>query len=142
MDENDLLFIGCDLKKNPQTILDAYNDPTGITEAFNKNVLERINTELGGANFDLDAFKHWEVYDPETGTAKSFLVAKKDLIVNIDALELNIKFKAWETIHTEISQKYDDETLQWLANESGLRICDHFTDSKGYYKNYVLKIQS
>src|SRR5690606_18772897 len=76
----DLLFMGLDQKKNPQTILNAYNDETGITAAFNKNVLTRINRELGG-NFQVEKFKHWEMYDPETGTAKSFLIATETMKV-------------------------------------------------------------
>ena len=136
MNPGDLLFMGFDQKKNPQIILDAYNDPEGITEAFNKNLLHRINGELGG-NFNVDAFKHWEVYDPETGTAKSFLVSQKAQEVTIKAIDLTIRFKPWETIHTEISQKYDDEVVHWLAKESGLKVTTDFTDSKGYYKNYV-----
>src|SRR5690606_27372341 len=111
---DDLLFMGFDQKKNPQTILDAYNDETGITAAFNKNVLMRINSELGG-NFDIEKFKHWEVYDPETGTAKSFLVATETMEVTVEQLELTVNFDKWETIHTEISQKYDDKTVSWLA---------------------------
>ena len=138
MNTNDLLFIGCDLKKNPQTILDAYNDASGITEAFNKNLLSRINTEMD-ADFDLDEFKHWEVYNPETGTAKSYLVAKKAQKVRIASLDLTVNFEPWETIHTEISQKYDDTSMKRLAQESGLEICDEFTDEKRYFKNYVLK---
>lgn len=138
MHKDDVLFIGFDQKKNPQTILDAYNDEVGVTAAFNKNLLSRINRELGG-NFETDYFKHWEVYDPETGTAKSFLVATKAMNVFIDKLQLSITFKPWETIHTEISQKYNDEIVGWLANEAGLQIETSFSDSKEYYKNYVLK---
>lgn len=138
MDEDDLLFIGFDQKKNPQTILDAYNDKTGVTEAFNKNLLERINRELGG-DFDTSAFKHWEVYEPESGTAKSYLVATEAQEVTIDALELTISFDAWETIHTEISQKYDDKIVEWLAEESGLKIETSFADEKKYYKNYAFR---
>ncbi|MFC7356522.1 L-histidine N(alpha)-methyltransferase [Jejudonia soesokkakensis] len=138
MHKDDVLFIGFDQKKNPQTILDAYNDDTGVTAAFNKNLLFRINNELGG-NFEPDHFKHWEVYDPETGTAKSFLVATKAMNVFIDTLQLNITFKPWETIHTEISQKYNDDIVSWLANEAGLQIETSFSDSKKYYKNYILK---
>src|SRR5690606_13961261 len=134
----DLLFMGFDQKKNPQTILDAYNDETGITEAFNKNVLTRINRELGG-NFEVDNFKHWEVYDPETGTAKSFLVATKAMEVTIEELQLTVNFDQWETIHTEISQKYDDNIVIWLAKEAGLKIETSFTDEKGYYKNYAFR---
>ncbi len=136
--EGDLLFMGFDQKKNPQTILDAYNDPTGITEAFNKNLLHRINAELG-ADFEVEKFTHWEVYDPENGTAKSFLVATEAMKVNIDALDLSVTFDPWETIHTEISQKYDDKVVSWLAEESGLRIRTSYTDAKMYYKNYVFQ---
>ncbi len=136
MNKGDLLFMGLDQKKNPQTIIDAYNDPEGITAAFNKNLLHRINSELGG-NFNPENFKHWEVYDPETGTAKSFLVATEAQEVTIEAIDLTINFRQWETIHTEISQKYDDEIVHWLASASGLKIATDFTDSKAYYKNYV-----
>lgn len=138
MQPNDLLFIGFDQKKNPQTILNAYNDQEGITAAFNKNLLVRINRELH-ANFKLDNFIHWEVYDPETGTAKSFLVSKESQKVHIADLGLNLSFEAWETIHTEISQKYDDQTVKWLAEKSGLQVITEFTDSKNYYKNYLFK---
>ena len=135
---DDLLFMGFDQKKNPQTILDAYNDETGITAAFNKNVLIRINRELGG-NFDVEKFKHWEVYDPETGTAKSFLVATETMEVTVEQLELTVNFDKWETIHTEISQKYNDKTVSWLAKEAGLEIETSFTDANEYYKNYAFR---
>jgi L-histidine N-alpha-methyltransferase len=138
MSQDDLLFIGFDKKKNPQTILNAYNDPSGITAAFNKNLLTRINSELGG-DFDLEKFIHWELYNPETGTAKSFLVANKAQSVHISALDVTIDFSQWETIHTEISQKYDDKTISWLAKESKLTIADSFSGKKNYYKNYIFK---
>lgn len=136
MNPDDLLFMGFDQKKDPQIILDAYNDKTGVTAAFNKNLLHRINRELGG-DFEVDKFKHWEQYDPETGTAKSYLVATEAMTTTIKHLELSVQFDAWETIHTEISQKYDDKVVSWLAKESGLHIETHFTDTKKYYKNYV-----
>ncbi|NNK10957.1 MAG: L-histidine N(alpha)-methyltransferase [Flavobacteriaceae bacterium] len=138
MTDEDLFFVGFDQKKNPQTILDAYSDAAGVTEAFNKNLLSRINRELGG-NFDLDNFLHWEVYDPESGTAKSYLVSKKAQEVKIDSLNLNVTFKPWETIHTEISQKYDDEIVHWLAGKAGLQVMDAFSDSKELFKNYIFK---
>lgn len=138
MQEDDLLFVGFDMKKNPQIILDAYNDPNGITAAFNKNVLTRINRELDG-NFNLDKFRHWEVYNPETGTAKSYLVAMEVQTVTIEKLDLTVNFEAWETIHTEISQKYDDQTIVWLADRSGLEIVTEFSDPKGQYKNYAFR---
>ncbi|MGB5819637.1 MAG: L-histidine N(alpha)-methyltransferase [Saonia sp.] len=138
MQEDDLLFMGFDQKKNPQTILDAYNDKSGITAAFNKNILVRINNELEG-DFDIDKFLHWEVYNPETGTAKSYLVAKEAQTVNIKKLDLVIPFKPWETIHTEISQKYDDEVVRWLAQKAGLQIETEYSDPQNQYKNYIFK---
>lgn len=136
INKGDLLFMGFDQKKNPQTILDAYNDKMGITEAFNKNILARINKEMGG-NFELDNFLHWEVYDPETGTAKSYLVSKIGQEVWIENLDLEVSFKRWETIHTEISQKYDDEVVAWLAREAGLKMTTSFSDKEDNYKDYV-----
>lgn len=138
MQPNDLLFMGMDQKKNPQTILSAYSDKSGVTEAFNKNILQRINTELGG-NFNIDTFLHWEVYDPESGTAKSYLVSKIEQEIFIEALDLKVHFNAWETVHTEVSQKYDTETVSWLAKESGLEIVTYFEDHQNFFKNYLLK---
>ncbi len=138
MGENDLFFVGFDQKKNPLTILDAYNDATGITEAFNKNVLTRLNREME-ADFDLDHFLHWEVYDPETGTAKSYLVSKVEQSVTLKKLDLKVDFKPWETIHTEISQKYDEATIKWLAEKSGLQIEAFYSDKNDYYRNYIFR---
>lgn len=139
MSKDDMLFMGFDQKKNPQTILDAYNDKAGITEAFNKNILHRINDEMD-ANFNPDQFLHWEVYDPESGTAKSYLVSKIKQDVQLKSLQLEVNFKQWESIHTEISQKYDDDIVNWLAEESGLNVHQQYTDDKNYYKNYIFKI--
>ncbi len=138
MSPDDMLFMGFDQKKNPQTILDAYNDPTGVTAAFNKNILERINNELNG-NFDLDSFSHWETYNPETGTAKSFLISKEKQEVEIKSLNITVSFEPWESIHTEISQKYDDQVVKWLASQADLKVTNSFTDEKDYYKNYIFR---
>ncbi len=138
MQEGDLLFAGFDQKKHPQAIKEAYDDASGVTEAFNKNLLVRINTELDG-NFNTDAFMHWEAYNPESGTAKSFLVAKEAQTVQIRKLDLEVHFHQWETIHTEISQKYDDATVHWLAGKAGLKVTREFADPKGFFKDYVLE---
>lgn len=138
MNFEDRLFMGFDQKKDPQKILDAYNDKTGITEAFNKNLLARINRELD-ANFNLDNFKHWETYNPETGTAKSYLVSKVKQKVAIKKLGVEVCFDAWESIHTEISQKYDDAVVAWLAKEAGLEIQTSFQDQDNWFKNYIFR---
>lgn len=138
MSNNDILFMGFDQKKDPKIILEAYNDSAGITEAFNKNILERINTEMD-ANFNIDSFTHWPIYDPETGTVKSFLVSRIAQDVKINSLDLVVHFNKWESIHTEISQKYDDNVVEWLAGKAGLKVHSQLTDSKHYYKNYFFK---
>ena len=138
MTADDLLCMGFDQKKSPQVIINAYNDPKGVTEAFNKNLLSRINRELD-ADFELDNFVHWPVYDPENGTAKSFLISTKNQQVRLDKLDLCIDLNAWESIHTEISQKYDDDIVAWLAKEAGLEISHQFNDDKNYFKDYIFK---
>lgn len=137
MHEDDLLFMGFDQKKHPQKVLDAYNDKSGVTAAFNKNILARINKELD-ANFNLDKFMHWETYDPESGTAKSYLISKERQTVDINVLSLQVHFEAWESIHTEISQKYDDDIVKWLAKESCLNIVKSFSDKNKDYKDYLI----
>lgn len=138
MSSKDLFFMGADQKKDPQKVLSAYNDSSGVTAAFNKNLLTRINRELD-ANFDPDSFLHWPMYNPESGVAKSFLVSKKEQTIQINSLNLEVDFAAWESIHTEISQKYDDTSIAWLAGESGLEIAGSFSDRENNFKNYIFK---
>ncbi len=137
---NDRFLVGFDRKKDPATIRRAYNDSEGYTSAFNLNLLRRINNELG-ADFDLDNFVHTPVYDPCTGRALSYIVSTRDQEVHIPGAEQTFHFKAWEALHTEISQKYDDEMIDDLATRSGLRIVEQFTDSKGYFSDVVFAPQ-
>lgn len=130
----DKLLIGFDLMKNPKTILAAYNDHRGITKAFNMNVLNRINKELGG-HFDLDLFDHYPTYDPDTGLAKSYIVSLKNQEVAIDALNETFTFYAGETIHTEISRKYSIAAIESLFSETKFKVIEHFFDCKQYYVN-------
>lgn len=138
MSEHDLFFLGMDQKKHPQKILDAYNDASGVTAAFNKNLLSRINREFD-ADFNPDNFLHWPVYDPVTGIAKSYLVSTLAQKVRINSLNLEIDLRAWESIHTEVSQKYDDKSVAGLAEEAGLQITGSFSDPEQYFKNYIFK---
>lgn len=136
MQKGDMLFMGFDQKKHPHTIWKAYNDPEGITSAFNKNLLYRINKELGG-DFKPKKFIHWETYDPETGTAKSYLISSEQQQVQVKKIGLTLHFKKWESLHMEISQKYDDDVVEWLAGKAGLQIRESFADDRAYFKNYI-----
>ncbi len=138
MNPSDLLFIGFDLKKDPELILKAYSDPHGHTSEFNLNLLHRMNKELG-ANFVINNFKHLETYDPQSGTAKSYLVSLKKQQIKISALDLKISFEKDETISTEISQKYDTNMINQLAAEAGFSILTNFYDKKHFFTNSLWK---
>lgn len=141
MSSKDYLFMGFDQKKDPMTIQNAYADSQGVTQEFNRNLLHRINKEMG-ADFPVDRFEHWETYDPETGTAKSYLFTNTACDVELKKLDLKVSFKKWETIHCEISQKYDDDIVEWLAKESGLEIKSIFEDDQQLFKNYLFNVSS
>lgn len=130
----DLVFIGFDLKKDPEVILAAYNDSEGITREFNLNLLDRINNELEGT-FDRSKFVHKPIYNPLTGTTSSFLVSTEAQTVEI--MDTAIHFEAWEAIHMEISQKYDQVMIENLAAESNFEIIGGFTDDRKYFLNSV-----
>lgn len=136
MAPGDLLITGFDLKKDPAVILDAYSDPAGITAAFNLNLLERINKELGG-NFDLDQFKHWEAYNPITGATKSYIVSKTKQTIHIKALDQDFELDAWEAIDVELSQKFSLAEIEALAKETGFEVVQHFTDQRDYFVDSV-----
>ncbi len=136
----DLLLIGLDLKKNPQTILDAYNDTSGITRDFNLNLLQRINDELGG-NFVIEQFLHYPTYDPLTGRTKSFLVSQKNQDVQIEALQAMFSFKAWEAIDMELSYKYSLEEVDEIARQSGFTVLENFFDTKKYFTDSIWQKQ-
>jgi len=141
MSENDKLFIGFDLKKDPDIILKAYNDPHGYTSSFNLNLLRRINDELG-ADFQLLQFKHEEVYDPQTGIAKSYLVSREKQKVTIRELNKTIGFDQSEPIFMEMSQKYDVRMINSLADNSGFEVVRNFTDKRQYFMNSLWKLKS
>lgn len=134
MGRNDLLFIGFDLQKDPHVIAAAYDDAAGVTARFNLNLLQRINSELGG-NFNLAAFSHYANYRPIEGAARSFLISREDQTVHIDAVGRDFEFVQWEAIFMEISQKYSLKMIRDLAAESGFEIKQDFFDSRNYYCN-------
>jgi len=137
MRPGDLLLIGFDLKKDPKTILDAYNDKQGITRAFNLNLLKRINRELH-ADFNIDQFEHYPVYDPGTGACKSYLISRVAQQVHIGE-DTVISFKENESIYMEISQKYSLDEIYYLARQSGFSPVQEFYDSKNMFTDVLLE---
>ncbi|TAE47712.1 MAG: L-histidine N(alpha)-methyltransferase [Bacteroidetes bacterium] len=135
----DQLMIGFDLKKDPHTILAAYNDSKGVTRAFNINLLTRLNRELG-ANFDLEGFEHYPTYDPLSGETRSYLVSKRRQQVDIPGCDLVVQFEAWEAIWVELSQKFDLAMIRALATRTGFRIEGTYTDSRNYFVDVIWKM--
>jgi L-histidine Nalpha-methyltransferase len=130
----DLLLIGFDLKKNPKTVLAAYNDKEGITKRFNLNLLERINRELNGS-FDSSQFEHFPTYNPETGACKSYLVSLRDQNVKISCE--TIHFSENEIIDMEISQKFTVEQIDQMALNASFKAVNHFFDNKKWFTDVI-----
>jgi dimethylhistidine N-methyltransferase len=139
MNENDLLFVGFDLQKDPRVILNAYDDAQGVTAEFNLNLLRRINRELG-ANFDLEKFSHYAIYRPTECAARSFLISREQQSVFVEALNQSFDFKAWEPIFMEISQKYNLEMIEDLARESGFQVAENFFDENRYFVDSLWRV--
>ena len=131
----DMLFLGADLKKPREILEPAYDDPLGVTAAFNLNVLARINRELGG-DFDLRAFEHRAFYNEAAGRIEMHLVSRRAQTVHVG--DLTVSFAEGESIHTENSHKYDDATLEALAACAGFRIERRWTDSRGWFADLLL----
>jgi dimethylhistidine N-methyltransferase len=131
---DDLLMTGFDLMKDPRVILAAYDDSAGVTSEFNLNLLRRINRELG-ADFDCDKFSHSAFYDPSSGAAMSYLVSREEQSVRIG--ENDIRFAAWESIFTEVSQKYSPGMIAAFARENGFSVTREFTDSNLFFVDSV-----
>ncbi len=132
MNSGDKLLIGLDLKKNPITIRNAYDDKDGITKRFNLNLLVRMNREFE-ADFKLDDFDFYCYYNPETGRVKSYLVSLKKQTIFLKKLNKSIQFEQNELIWTELSKKYSLSEIEKLATISGFKLQKHFLDCKHYF---------
>jgi dimethylhistidine N-methyltransferase len=123
----DALLLGADFKKSPDVLIPAYDDAAGVTAAFNKNVLARINRELGG-RFDLDRFRHVARWNVGASRIEMHLESLADQVVAVDTLGLRVPFRRGETIHTESSVKYDEARIDALFAASGFARERTFTD--------------
>lgn len=141
MNEDDLLFVGFDLQKDPRVILRAYDDEQGVTAAFNLNLLARVNRELG-ANFEAENFSHYAAYRPDECAARSFLISRKKQTVFVEALNKTFEFAQWEPIFMEISQKYSLEMIEELAQASGFLTALNFFDSNEHFADSLWKVRN
>jgi dimethylhistidine N-methyltransferase len=136
MRPGDALVLGADRRKDIPTMLAAYDDAAGVTAAFNRNVLARINRELGG-RFDLARFAHRAVWNDVSSCVEMHLVSDRPQKVRVDALGLTVAFDEGETIHTESSAKYDDARVARIFAASGFAESARFLDDRGWFGVHV-----
>ena len=117
----DALLLGADLVKPESDLLLAYDDPLGVTAAFNKNLLARINTELL-ADFDLAEFAHRAVWNPLAARIEMHLVSRRAQTVRISRAECTVEFASGETIWTESSYKYEPDEIAAVVSAAGFRL--------------------
>ena len=127
MRPGDHFLIGADLVKSETELIAAYDDSRGVTAAFNRNVLTRINTELG-ADFDLDAFAHEARWNADEHRIEMHLRAEKAQTVTIPAADLTARFDCGETLRTEVCVKYTRETLEGVLRAEGIEPVAWYTD--------------
>ena len=130
-------LLGVDLKKPESVLLPAYDDPLGVTAAFNLNLLARINRELGG-EFDLASFRHRARYNREEGRVEMHLESRRAQTVAIRAPGIEVSFTAGETIHTESSYKFDLDQVAALAAATGFEVRRTWMDSEGRFASNLL----
>ena len=135
MAAGDALLLGTDLVKPLTTMLAAYDDPLGVTAAFNLNLLARINRELG-ANFNLGEFRHVALFNEETSSIEMHLESKCSQDVAIDGVVVN--FAAGETIWTESSHKYLLEEVREMAAAGGFCCKAQWTDTEWAFADNFL----
>jgi dimethylhistidine N-methyltransferase len=116
----DGLLLGVDLVKPERDLILAYDDPIGVTAAFNKNLLARMNRELG-ADFDLSAFAHRAVWNPFESRVEMHLVARRPVCVSVPAAGCVARFEEGEILFTESSYKYEVPQLREMGEGAGFR---------------------
>jgi L-histidine Nalpha-methyltransferase len=127
LDSGDMLLIGADLVKERDRMLLAYDDPTGVTAAFNLNLLGRINRELGG-KFDLRRFEHQARWNEGERRIEMHLRSRVDQTVFIEDASLTVPFSRGETIWTESSHKFRAAEMYEMAEQTGFRVEEQWVD--------------
>ncbi|HEX4228592.1 MAG TPA: L-histidine N(alpha)-methyltransferase [Bryobacteraceae bacterium] len=136
----DFFLLGADLVKDVDRMLSAYDDPTGVTAAFNLNLLARINRELGG-DFDLRSFTHEVRWDSAQRRIEMHLLSCRDQDVNVAALGTDFHFRGGETIWTESSHKFTEVELDGLALSTGFLPVDMWVDENWPFAEALWRVE-
>ena len=130
--KNDSLLIGFDLIKSEEILHAAYNDSLGVTESFNKNILNVVNGIIQ-SDFDLDDFDHHAFFNMEKARIEMHLVANKDIEMNSPFLNNPLHLKKGDSIHTENSHKYSEKSINELLDGTGLSPKNIYTDPENWF---------
>jgi dimethylhistidine N-methyltransferase len=138
-EESTYLIVGVDTLKDRSTLERAYNDSKGVTAAFNRNLLVRLNREYG-ADFEVDDFVHEALFNRRENRVEMHLRAIKSSRVNFAGEE--IYFEAGESLHTESSYKYSLEGFRLLAKQSGWKPLEMWTDARRLFSVHLLTVDT
>lgn len=139
MKPGDVLLLGIDLVKSKSRLEAAYNDPEGVTAAFNKNILNVLNRRFQ-ADFNVNAFEHRAFYDEENQWIEMRLKAVNPIHVNVKSIGLKLDLRAGQEIRTEISCKFTRESIAASAARSGFRLSKWFSDPEGLFAEVLLQL--
>jgi L-histidine N-alpha-methyltransferase len=144
LQSGDGLLLGVDLApceggKSQAALMEAYDDTQGVTAAFNKNMLVRLNRELG-ADFDLDGFAHEIRWNDGDSRIEMHLRSRREQTVRIGALGLKVGFEAGETIHTENSCKYRTGEVEAMLSAAGFEATRGWSDAAGWFAVYLARV--
>ena len=130
--KGDSFLLGVDLAKEDSILLAAYDDAAGVTAAFNRNLLVRLNRELD-ADFELEGFAHCALWNEEESRIEMHLKSRGAQRVRVGALDLTVEFAAGESIHTENSYKYRPGQAEALLTAAGFCAEATWTDARGWF---------
>lgn len=138
--DGDDLLVGMDLVKDPEILVPAYSDKEGVTAQFNLNVLNRMN-EVLGANFNVQDFRHYALYNPHTMAMESYLISLKDQSVTLSAINKKFSFYEMEHIHMEYSFKFSNKMISKLSKQCGFEEVQLFKDKREFYVDALWKVK-
>lgn len=136
----DRVLLGADLVKEREVLVAAYDDGLGVTAAFNKNVLVRINEELG-ADFRLDRFAHEARWNSATGSIEMHLRSERRQVVRVPGIGMEVEFREGETIWTENSHKFGEREIEVKGGAAGLVVEGRWVEKEWGFAEYLLGVR-
>ena len=139
LSRGDALLLGTDMVKSPNLLVPAYDDAQGVTAEFSKNILHRINRELG-ADFDVDSFRHLAVWNPRCSRMEIYLETSRPQTVTLGPTGAVVRFAAGERIHTENSYKYTLQMVDRMLCVSGFKLENTWFDPQKWFGLHLARV--